>query len=350
MSRTEPRASRIHPGRPRRRSPTSPSAPGSRARPSPTRSTTPTCCAPTPSSGSGRRSTSSATRPTAPPATCAPAAPQLIGLRVPPAQEGTANALMDRFVHSLVETSAEAGLPRAALRRRRRRPGRRLRRPAPLDGGRRLRRHRHLPRQPAGRLARPSSGRRSSRSAGRGTSPHATPPVGRRRRRRRHPARHRPPHRARATRGSPGSAGARTPRSARTGAPAGSSTMRERGLATTGLASPGRGHRPERRRGGRACCSTSALPPRSSAPPTPSRWACCTPCGPPARARPRHRGGRLRRLPGRAGLPVGLTSVRQPLEEVAVEIVARSRACSPTCRPPAHGVLLTPTLAVRESS
>ncbi len=33
----------------------------------------------------------------------------LIGLRFPPAQEGTANALMDRFVHSLVEASAEAG-------------------------------------------------------------------------------------------------------------------------------------------------------------------------------------------------------------------------------------------------
>jgi len=33
----------------------------------------------------------------------------LIGLRIPPAQEGTANALMDRFVHALVDTSREAG-------------------------------------------------------------------------------------------------------------------------------------------------------------------------------------------------------------------------------------------------
>ena len=33
----------------------------------------------------------------------------LIGLRFTPAQEGTANALMDRFVHSLVETSSAAG-------------------------------------------------------------------------------------------------------------------------------------------------------------------------------------------------------------------------------------------------
>jgi DNA-binding LacI/PurR family transcriptional regulator len=34
---------------------------------------------------------------------------QLIGLRVSPVQEGTANAMMDRFVHTLVETSALAG-------------------------------------------------------------------------------------------------------------------------------------------------------------------------------------------------------------------------------------------------
>ncbi|MGH3361022.1 MAG: substrate-binding domain-containing protein, partial [Nocardioides sp.] len=33
----------------------------------------------------------------------------LIGLRFTPAQEGTANAMMDRFVHSLVETSSAAG-------------------------------------------------------------------------------------------------------------------------------------------------------------------------------------------------------------------------------------------------
>src|SRR5918995_2061698 len=33
----------------------------------------------------------------------------LIGLRFTPAQEGTANAMMDRFVHSLVETAGGAG-------------------------------------------------------------------------------------------------------------------------------------------------------------------------------------------------------------------------------------------------
>jgi DNA-binding LacI/PurR family transcriptional regulator len=36
-------------------------------------------------------------------------ASHLVGMRIGPVQEGTANATMDRFVHSLVETSREAG-------------------------------------------------------------------------------------------------------------------------------------------------------------------------------------------------------------------------------------------------
>src|ERR1041384_846607 len=36
-------------------------------------------------------------------------ASHLIGLKFSPAQEGTANAAMDRFVHSLVETAGGAG-------------------------------------------------------------------------------------------------------------------------------------------------------------------------------------------------------------------------------------------------
>src|SRR3954447_21445911 len=36
-------------------------------------------------------------------------ASHLVGMRIGPAQEGTANATMDRFVHSLVDTSREAG-------------------------------------------------------------------------------------------------------------------------------------------------------------------------------------------------------------------------------------------------
>ena len=119
---------------------------------------------------------------------------QLIGLRVLPAQEGTANAMMDRFVHTLVDTVGRGRLSRAALRRRQRRPGRRLRPPPARDGCRRVRRHRHLSRQPAGGLA-----DRAARTLRRVRSPvgpaelHA--PVGRRRRLGRHPARHRAPDR-----------------------------------------------------------------------------------------------------------------------------------------------------------
>ena len=52
-------------------------------------------------------------------------ASHLIGLKFNPAQEGTANAAMDRFVHTLVETSRRERLPRAAVLRYAGRPGRR---------------------------------------------------------------------------------------------------------------------------------------------------------------------------------------------------------------------------------
>ena len=224
------------PDRRRRRWPTSPSAPASRGRRSPTRSTTPTCSAPTRSSGCRRRSTTLGYSPNRAARNLRTRTSHLIGLRFTPAQEGTANALMDRFVHSLVETSREAGYhvllfagepedplagyddllrstavdafvatdtylgnPQAAWLEARRAPVRRLR-PAVGQPGRR-------------------------------------PPVGRRRRRRRRRAGHHPPARPRATSGSPGSAGARTPGSARTAAPAGAGRCATRGLATTGLAS-----------------------------------------------------------------------------------------------------------------
>ena len=45
-------------------------------------------------------------------------------------------------------------------------------------------------------------------------------------------------------------------------------------------------------------------------------------------------------------VPPGLTSVRQPLEQVAVEVVARSRACSPTPGP-GDGVLPPPARRAR---
>ena len=110
--------------------------------------------------------------------------------------------------------------PRAAVLRRPEGPAGRVRRPAPLDRGRRVRRHRHLRRHPAGRL--PPGARRSVRRL--------RPPLGRPdgrprldRRRRRPRRRASPPSTcsSRATGGSPGWAGRRPPGSARTAAPAG---------------------------------------------------------------------------------------------------------------------------------
>ena len=84
-------------------------------------------------------------------------ASHLIGLPIKAAEEGTANAAMDRFVHSLVDSSREAGYHVLLFSGTRtgkaedELPG--VRRPAALDRGRRVRRDRHLPRQPAGGLA-----------------------------------------------------------------------------------------------------------------------------------------------------------------------------------------------------
>ena len=65
--------------------------------------------------------------------------------------------------------------------------------------------------------------------------------------------------------------------------------------------------------------------------------------------RRRRRGGRLRRLARRAG-GTGLTSVRQPLEEVAVQIVRllEDRLAMRSSEEP-H-VILTPELRVRGTS
>ena len=95
----------------------------------------------------------------------------LVGLRVDPAVEDSANALMDRFVHSLVESTREAGyhvlLFTAATASD---AARRLRRAAALRGRRRVRGHRHLPRQPARRLADAAAACRSWPSAGPGAT------------------------------------------------------------------------------------------------------------------------------------------------------------------------------------
>ena len=286
----------------RRRSPTWPSAPASPGRPSPTPSTTPTCCAPTPSPACRTRSTSSATRPTAPPATCAPAPRHLIGLRFNPAQEGTANAAMDRFVHSLVETSRRGRLPRAAVRGRApttRSPGTttccapppstRSSSPTPTSATRR----------PPG-----SSQRRAPFVAfgrpwddpdathpwvdvdGAAGAELATAP----------PARQ-GPHPDRLDRLAQGLLHRRGPPLR-----AGPGPCTTRDLSTTGLASRVEDTVASGREAARGAARRGPARPRSSAPPTPWPWACCTPSPTAASAgRPRHRRRRLRRLPGRPG-------------------------------------------------
>ena len=227
---------------------------------------------------------------------------------------------MDRFVHSLVETSPRGRLPRAAVRRRPRGPAGRVRRPAALDRGGRVRRHRHLPRQPAGRLARRAGGRRSSPSAGPGTTPtpgtrgstSTAPPA---------PSWPPPTCSTAATSGSPGSAGARTPGSARTGGPAGAGRCARAACPPPAWPPGSRTPSPAGARPAR-CCSTRRGRRRSSAPPTPWRWACCT-RSPSAACAP----GRDVAVVGfddsqvAQVVPPGLTSVRQPLEQVAVEVV-----------------------------
>ena len=97
--------------------------------------------------------------------------------------------------------------------------------------------------------------------------------------------------------------------------------MHARGPADDGAGIAGRGHRRLRPRGG--------VGPARRGPALRLRLRLGHPGdGSAAHARrarprlgPRRRGGRLRRLPGGPGRAAGLTSVRQPLEQVAVEVV-----------------------------
>ena len=201
----------------------------------------------------------------------------LIGLRFTPAQEGTANAMMDRFVHSLVEASDEAGYHVLLF---------------PADDEDPVGGYDNLLRSTAvdafvvtdTYLGNPQAAWLSQQRApfvafGRPWDDDvARHVVGRRRRRRRHRAWPRSTSSTAATRASRGSAGARTRPSARTAARAGSrrctpTACRPRGWPrasrTSCTAAP---RRPP-------CSSTSPSRPPSSARPTPSRWACCTRSG-----------------------------------------------------------------------
>ena len=100
------------------------------------------------------------------------------------------------------------------------------------------------------------------------------------------------------------------------------STMRERGLATTGLARPGRGHRRVRPRRLRAAAQRGPADRVRLCLATPWPWACCTPSPSAASGSARTSRSSASTTPSAAQVvPPGLTSVRQPLEEVAVEVV-----------------------------
>ena len=256
---------------------------------------------------------------------------------------------MDRFVHSLVETSREAGYHVLLFSGDARRPAGRLRRPAALDRRRRLRRHRHLPRQPAGGLARGRGGRPSWPSAGRGTTADA-----------RHPwvdvdgaagAELATTHLLERGHERIAWIGWRKDSLIGEDRRAGwSRAMRSRDLPTTGLASrvedtvsSGREASAvlldEARPTAFVCASDTlamgvlhTLAERGLPPAATSRWsASTTPRSP-------------------RSVPPGLTSVRQPLEQVAVEVVKALEGLlghPPVIGP---GVLLAPTLAVRGTS
>ena len=201
-------------------------------------------------------------------------ASHLIGLRFTPAQEGTANAMMDRFVHSLVETSSAAGYHVLLF------PGD----PEdPLAGYDDLLRSTAVDAFVATDtyLGNPQAAWLETRRApfvafGRPwDNPGAAPPVGRRRRRGRHRARHRPPARPgpRADRLDRLAQGLLIGEDRRAGW---SRALRDRGLATTGLASRVEDTVASGREAS-AVLLDEARPPASSAPPTRSRWVCCTP-------------------------------------------------------------------------
>ena len=222
----------------------------------------------------------------------------------------------------------------------------RVRRPAALHRRRRVRRHRHLPRQPAGRLAGdpPGAVRRLRPPVGR---PRRRAPVGRRRRRRRHRAGHQPPAR-------PGPRADRLDRLAqglldRRGPPRRLEPRPARPRPAPPPASPRASRTPSPAAARRPrCSSTRPSRRRSSAPPTPWPWGCCTPW-PTAGSSPASDIAVVGFDDSQVAqvVPPGLTSVRQPLEEVAVEIVKALEGLlghPPVVGP---GVLLAPELILR---
>ena len=276
----------------------------------------------------------------------------LIGLRVAPVQEGTANALMDRFVHSLVETSARPATTccssPATTRTRSRATTTCCARPRSTPSSSPT--PTSATRRPPGST---SSGRRSSPSAGRGTDPERPPPVGRRRRGRRHPS-SRPS--TSSTKGHERIAWIGW----RKDSPIGEdrragwlATMHEHGLPTTGLASRVEDTVAVRAARRPRCCSTRREP---------TAFVCASDTLAMGVLHTLRRRAASRPASDIAVVGFDDSQVAQVVPAGA-DLGApaarggrgrdRQRArgpARPTSRPPSDGVLLTPTLVVRESS
>ena len=274
----------------------------------------------------------------------------LIGLRFEAAQEGTSNALMDRFLHSLVEaasrtghhvllfsgdpddpldgyddllrstavdafvvTDTYAGTPQAGFLEERGAPFVAFGRPVGRPGRR--------PRRGSTSTAPTVPGSRPSTCSSRGTS------------------------------GSPGSAGRSPPASARTGARGWETAMRAAGQDTRGLGVRLTDNVDAARMATHDLLRGPVDHRLRRAPATPSPSACCTRARSAACEPGRDVGvvGFDDSLAAQVTWP-GLTSVRQPLEQVAVELVRILHTVLAHKPLSDKGRMLQPELVVRRSS
>jgi hypothetical protein len=278
-------------------------------------------------------------------------ASRLIALRLDPVRTPSGGVL-DRFLHALADGLLVTRVPAARLLPAR--PGRRavrVPRPARHPQRRRLRPDPDALGRPAAGVP---GGARTTRGVLRPAVGHrGRAALGRRRRRLRAPPTPSTTSSPSATGASPSSAGRTAPTSGTTGAAAGRAPSSGTGCP------PGPGRRRARtspRRGpGRPSCSAARTPrPPWSARATCSPSGSCTRCGRSAGASTTVAVVGFDDSPTAALVEPSLTSVAQPLELVAGEIVRvlGELLSSPPSRPPTSpsGVLVRPELVVRDSS